>query len=328
SDNNGGNGNNNNNGNQDGNGQQQTEITPTIKKEVSLSGALSKIYDANKSTSDLIAEDIKANPTNYFDNGEALKDLIKDATVSVNGGFTESTFKGDTYETWSAKVGDKKGTYAQASKQLDIKSINDLETQLGDSNNIKIICDAIPTLKLTNGSDYKVEKNALKLDGDLLHVNISAKENGTTAVSMDLAIPVSDLNLKIDALKISVSGTGIKESTDLTTNYKFNVGIDNTVKPITNATGTVTAGDREKVMTVMKALGYTVSGQDDKLDNDKLSDALGLYNCNFEAVSSKPVSGQANKYTITLKATPNEGYVWEDGTNNPKTDITFEATLN
>lgn len=210
---------------------------------------------------------------------------------------------------------------------MDIKSINDLETQLGNSDNIKAVCEAIPTLKLTNGTDYKVEKNALKLDGDLLHVNISAKDNGTTAVSMDLAIPVSDLNLKIDGLKISVSGTGIKESTDLTTNYKFNVGIDNTVKELTGATGTLTGDDRKDAMKALKALGYTQTADDTKLDNDKLSDALGLYNCSFEAVSSEAVSGQNDQFTITLKATPNAGYVWEDGTNTPKEGITFVATL-
>ncbi|BAC44475.1 P35 lipoprotein homolog [Malacoplasma penetrans HF-2] len=322
-----------NNGNSDNNpggqgdgGQQQTEVTPTIKTEVSLSGALSKIYDGKKTTSDLIAEDIKANPTNYFDNGDALKELIKDATVSVNGGFTESTFKGETYDVWSKDA--KKGTYPQSAAQLNIKSINDLETQLGDSKAIQTLCESISSLKITNGSDYKVEKNALKLDGDLLHVNITAKEDGKTdRVKMDLAIPVSDLNLKIDDLKISVNGTGIKTSTDLTTKYTFNVGIDNTVKTITGAKGVLAENERKEFLKVMKALGYTDTAGTN-LDNDKLSDALGLYNCSFEVTGVDPVTGSTSgEYTIKLKATPNKDYVWEDGTNTPKTDVSFVATL-
>nr|P0DJ01.1 RecName: Full=Lipoprotein p35; Flags: Precursor [Malacoplasma penetrans]AAC16392.1 p35 lipoprotein [Malacoplasma penetrans]prf//2120285A lipoprotein [Malacoplasma penetrans] len=324
------NGNGNGNGGTDGN-TQQTEVTPAIKSEVSLTGALSKIYDTKtgtdrETTSQLIVKDIKANPENYFTNGEALKDVIASATVTVDGGFTESTFTGEAYSVWSAKADVKKGTYSQASKQLDIKSINDLQTVLGDSAAIKGICDLIPNLKLNNGTDYKVTNNGLSLSEDLLHINVTAKD-GQTDVSMDLAIPVSDLNLKIDGLKISVSGTGIKTS-ELTTNYKFNIGIDNTVKTLTPAAVTLAEADRTNAEKVLEKLGYaTVSGSTYTLDQDKLADALGLYNCKFEAVKSEKDSTNNNKYTVTLKATPNDGYFWEDGTNGAKEEISFVATF-
>ncbi|RXY96435.1 hypothetical protein D8X55_03810, partial [Malacoplasma penetrans] len=332
-DNNGGTGNNNNQGGGNGGNtdtQQQT-ITPKLKADVTTQGALSKIYDttAKEDTNTLIAKDIKANPETYFENGADLKS-IEGWTVTVDGNFdSAASWEGQTYDEWSKTANIKKGVYEQTSAQLNIASLKDLKSQLSTSEQIKKLCED-SNLTFSDATEYKVQNQLGFTDGDLLHVNVTAKQN-TTNLVMDVAIPVSDLNLKITGLKVSVSktenqtGNNVAEVKDLTTNFTYNIGINDTVKEITPTA--VLAQDKTDANKVLKALGYaTEAANVYTLDNDKLSDALGLYNCKFEAVSSK-ATNEANKYTVTLKATPNDGYVWENGTKDAK-EVSFVATLN
>nr|P0DI99.1 RecName: Full=Lipoprotein p33; Flags: Precursor [Malacoplasma penetrans] len=337
-DNNGGTGDNNTGGGGSGTDQQQgTTYTPAIKSDVTLSGALSKIYDttntgdSRKNTNTLIAEDIKANPENYFTNGEDLK-KVEGWSVTVDGSFdSNSVWTGDAYSKWSAVADTHKGVYKSTSKQLNINSLKDLKSQLDTSAKIKAICDESNLVFSTADADsYKIQNELGFTGGDLLHINVTATQAGKT-LNMDLGIPVSDLNLKITDLKVSVTasnnstGNNVAAVSDLTTNFTYNIGIKEEVTAPTEKPN-LAKTDKGEVMKVLKALGYTQTGDETKLDNDKVSNSLGLYNCEFTAVSATPVEGSEDKFTIKLKAKPLTDYVWEDGTNTEK-EISFEATF-
>ncbi|WP_324611515.1 P35 family lipoprotein [Malacoplasma penetrans] len=87
---------------------------------------------------------------------------------------------------------------------------------------------------------------------------------------------------------------------------------------------------------MLKKLGYT-TGSDDAIDNDKISAALGIYNCKFTAKTAKvndketpnaEVTGSNKVYTVTVTATPYDStYVWDDGAEGGK-DISFDVSLN
>ncbi|BAC44474.1 P35 lipoprotein homolog reported as IMP14 [Malacoplasma penetrans HF-2] len=336
---NNGNGNNNNDNNGGGSGtdqQQGTTYTPAIKTEVSLSGSLSKIYDtttgdSRKNTNEMIAQDILSNPEDYFTNGADLKN-VQGWSVTVDGNFdSQSTWTGEAYSAWSANA-TFSGVYAIASEQLNITSLNDLKTQLSDSTKLKAICDAIPGLRFSSAtaSSYQVQNQVGFTGDDLLHINVTAQDGNNTR-NMNLGIPVSDLNLKITGLKVSVNGTNnetgnnVESVENLTTDFTYNIGIKDTVdftQPTT--TPTTTEANKNNVNEALKALGYTKT--DGSLDNDKIAAAVGIYNCTFVASSIQEDSNTPNKFTITLKATPNENYVWEDGTREAK-DVSFDVTF-
>ncbi|WP_229503149.1 P35 family lipoprotein [Malacoplasma penetrans] len=245
SDNNGGS---NNNGN--GDNQQQTELTPALKSNVNLQGKLTGIYDTNttdrKNTSTLIVADMKANPDNYFTNGNEIKEGIQSSEITVDGGFsTTSSWDGDAYDTW--KTGATQVMYPTAAPQINIASLNDLkETTFKDETAInKFFTDASLSESVKDVTGLNVANKLHLENGDLLHVNVKGTKTDKSEVKIDLQIPVSNLNLKT-TLKVSIKGgTNIKEVTDLETSFSYNIGIDATLN-FTQTKGTapeVTSSD-------------------------------------------------------------------------------------
>ncbi|RXY96754.1 hypothetical protein D8X55_02505, partial [Malacoplasma penetrans] len=343
---------NNNQGGTGGNGQggdtqQQSTVKPEIKTDVKLSGKLSGIYDASetdrKDTNTLITNDVKTNPENYFTNGDQIKDAIKDATVTVDGGFKkESSWSGNPYSTWS--TGTTATLYPSAAPQINIASLNDLkDTKLKDSTAIEtFLKDA--NISFTGASGFSVQNQPGLTDGDLLHINIKAKQNSQD-LNLDLQIPVSNINLET-TLKISIdattntTGNKIEAVKDLGTKFSYNIGIDATLK-FEQQKGEAPAATTNEVSdaataakNILVKLGYVSSG--DTLSDDKISAALGIYNCKFtpksatENTNAKPnaeVTNSNKVYTVTVTATPyNETYVWDDGSTGPK-DISFDVSL-
>lgn len=328
----------------------ELETMDSINKE----GPWNIIYDNitgvnKKSFNDWIAEDIVKNPRSYFyydyKNYEDyenyysnLEVLLAGASVTVEGGFykTPSPFIGEDYEIWSKTPGIKTvvlpgiiNEYKEDFYHFGLNTLSGFKTTL--QKNIEEICNRIPDLNLINGTDYKITDKGLGLtEGNLLHVNVEAKENGKN-ISMDLGIPLSNISLISEHLMISVMGKGIQTANNLDIFFSYRFGISDKVKKITPS-ATLDISSRHYVIKVLKALGYIVEGYNgNTIDNYKLSRDLGIYNCKFTAKDVRSVDGQAGKYRVILDATPRRisnyfQYRWEDGSIDSK-EISFIVTL-
>ncbi|BAC44463.1 hypothetical protein D8X55_05040 [Malacoplasma penetrans] len=338
---------NNTGGDNNGGGTQTQTITPQIQSAVTLNGALSDIYDTANSSSEntnaKIAEEIKNNLETVFTNGAALSD-VSDLEITVSHNFPESTWIGTAYSGDSGWYSAQMDTvlYDYTLNPLTISSLSDLKTQLSDSK-IQEIFTAAGTTTTTNAT-YAVQnalgftnKNNGAENRDLLHVNVLETVPGQsggdpTTKNYDLQIPVSDLNLELKDLSVTVKGTNVAETT-LTTTLTYNIGINeaqNFTQPTTNPTvqgSDIQNDDANAANKALVALTYaTEADGQTTLDNEKISAELGIYNSVFTAVSIKPVDGGNNQYTITLSATPKDGYVWEDGSNTAK-QVSFNVTF-
>ncbi|RXY95950.1 hypothetical protein D8X55_05055, partial [Malacoplasma penetrans] len=337
---------NNGNNNNGGDTNQQTQsITPKIKTESKLSGALSNIYDTANTgkTNELIANEIKKNLSEVFENGEDLS-KVNDLQVSVTHTFPASTWTGLSFDAASGNwkhstdsnqdvtiTDANKLLYASKTQALDISSLSDLKTQLDDTKLKAILTDtgvtpaADTTYSVANALGFTNKKKDDTNNRDLLHVNVVGTKTGSNpgTTNYDLQIPVSDLNLKLTDLSVTVKGTNVAETTEKTT-LTYNIGINDVVEfvdPSAKPTVAASVKTNKETMNALKALGYTatVSGQD-QIDNDKVAAALGIYNCTFTLAAENPlvIDDATNKFTFNLVATPNSGYVWEDGTNTAK----------
>ncbi|WP_267872567.1 P35 family lipoprotein [Malacoplasma penetrans] len=350
----------NNGGNNQGGGSggttQTEKITPELNEKVSLGGSLKDIYDSTgtKKTNELIAEEIKANINSVFKNGEKLA-AESDLKITVNGNFPEtlSNWKDlpylDSSETadnatadksWSATASLNKVLYPTTSKQIDIKSLDDLYTKL-DEATIKAALKEGGVTTTETSKSFTIKNRPGLTNDDLIHVNVEETKSDDTKVQHDLQIPTSDINLVVSDLTVKVEGQNIEttENTKTTTEFDFNIGIDTTTHYNQGSeTSTAQTEDAVKVEQVLKDLKLaTADGNNTKLDNEALIKALGVYNVTFSLDDAKitkdSVQSRApvdTKYTVTLKATPNKDsnntYVWDDGTSDAK-DITFPVTI-
>ncbi|RXY96010.1 hypothetical protein D8X55_04960, partial [Malacoplasma penetrans] len=349
---------NNTGGNQDG--QQTQKVTPVLKDEVDLKGSLSKIFDttatdasSRKSTNTLISEDIKANPENYFTNGNEtnVKEAIEKATIDVEGNFSNASWTGNAYNTTSngwdgVTIEDaNKLIYTTSSAQLTFKDLDGLKTELekNETDNKTVLQNALEAAGATIEADTTLTiKNRVGFtSGDLIHINVEADKSGTQT-QYDLQIPTSNLNLSVTGLTIKVSGDNINTNEKTTTNFKYNIGIDSTLgfEQAKGAAPEETANNLSDAATAAKnilvKLGYVTTTGGSDLSNDKISAALGIYNCNFTPKSATEKQGatpdagvtDANKvYTVTVTATPfNDTYVWDDGSSGEK-DFSFDVSL-
>ncbi|BAC44498.1 hypothetical protein D8X55_04485 [Malacoplasma penetrans] len=307
-------------------------ITPDLNQTINLTGSVSKIFDTTttsgtrKDTNTVIAEDIKANPENYFSNGSDLK-TISDLAVTVNGNFPTSTWTGSPYETWKSTVTSTNvGIYSPSLPQLNISSLSDLKTKINQLG----IYNVLLTSGLTySGATFAFQNELGFTDDDLLHVCVRVTSTYGN-VNVDLGIPLSSINLTVSALAVSVNGTGVQTLTNGNTNYTYNIGIDDTVnftKPTT--VSPLTEENKTNVNEALVSLGFATKNTNSNpntytLDSTKISKALGVYNCTFEGIAIQEDS--ANNYTITLKATPNANYNWDSGTNESR-ELTFKVDL-
>ncbi|BAC44533.1 P35 lipoprotein homolog fragment [Malacoplasma penetrans HF-2] len=104
SENNGGSGNGGTGDNQGGGGSgggttDTQKVTPKLKSSINLVGALKDIYNpaSGKTTKDLLAQEIKNNPSLAFEDSEKLNG--KNFDVSVEATFSRSSWTDKTYDT-------------------------------------------------------------------------------------------------------------------------------------------------------------------------------------------------------------------------------------
>ncbi|RXY95920.1 hypothetical protein D8X55_05105, partial [Malacoplasma penetrans] len=327
-----------------GNTQNQT-ISTQLRSSVTLSGALSNIYNptSGSNTNTLLAAQIKSNLNSVFENGEALAN-VDDLEITVNGNFpTTSEWTGTTAfagnNGWNATQGLTDVLYDWNTAALNISSLNDLKTQLTSEKITSIITEASSApasgtvftvvensaLGLTNNAD-SIDANASR---DLLHIHVTGTE-GSNTTNYDLQIPVSDLNLVVSDLTVTVTGTNVEQTGSTTTNFTYNIGINETANfvqptqaPSINSADT--NGDGNKALV---ALGYANESDGNyTLNNEAISAGIGVYNSEFSNPTiAATQGGSSNQFTITLSATPKEGYVWEDGTRDAKS-ISFPVTF-
>ncbi|BAC44455.1 P35 lipoprotein homolog reported as putative lipoprotein IMP13 [Malacoplasma penetrans HF-2] len=352
SDNNNGNGNNNNGGGSDGNTQSE-KITPELNDKVSLAGSLKDIYDSTgtKKSNELIAEEIKNNIKDVFKNGEKLA-AETDLKITVDGGFpekltnwtdlpyvdnTDDASKKDPNKSWSAITDLNPVLYSTKSNQINIKSLDDLKTELQKTDVLKNALKDAGVSTAETSTAFEIKNQPALTNDDLVHVNVIETKSDKSTVQHDLQIPTSDINLVVSNLSVKVEGKNIEstDTTKTTTEFNFNIGIDSTQHYDQGSakSAATTEGDVD-VNKVLKDLNLAT---DDKgaLNNEALIKALGIYNVTFSSPSIKKATvtaraATATSYEITLKATPNkEGnntYVWDDGTTEAK-DITFPVTI-
>ncbi|BAC44531.1 hypothetical protein D8X55_04540 [Malacoplasma penetrans] len=317
---------NNNNNGQDNQGNtenpQNQKVTPKLKSSINFSGDLGKIYDSSsgtnrKTTDTLLEEEFTKNPDLIFTNAKELED--KDFKIEVDGGFdTNNAWTGTPYSGtggWKTSVL-RSVFYAESLSSIDITSLNDLKTKLDNATISKIITAA--SLQFSN-TTYTVQNQLSLENGDLLHVNVLGTiGNSSRSFTLDLQIPISDLNLVIPNLSISVSGTDVELIDKQEVNLDFNIGINENTNFNQGAT-TLTKDNVVDADKALVALGYaTTSNNVTTLNNTKISSAIGIYNCTFSASTVVLKSTDTNTYTINLVAKPNTEYVWEDGTNTSK----------
>ncbi|RXY96024.1 hypothetical protein D8X55_04910, partial [Malacoplasma penetrans] len=343
---------NNTGGNTGGDGTQNQTINPELRESVNLSGALSDIFDSTgaQNANQKIAADIQQNHLNdVFVNGQELSQ-VEDLTVSVTGNFSRSSWDGLTFNGESGNWGSvgedgnitdsvnieeaNKLIYTSESEQFDISSLDDFKTKLSTGDKLKTALEAAGAGTIDNTTTLAVANNIGFTDDDLLHINVTATPAGDspTVTNYDLQIPVSNLNIVVPNLTITVAGTNIGEANRTTTNFSFNIGIDDTVSE-SNESASLATANRNDAKQALVALGLASSSTEGgnttyTIDNDAVSAVVGVYNCRFDIDSATiaPVGESNDNFTITLQATPLEGYVWDDGSNGSK-PVTINATF-
>ncbi|BAC44497.1 signal-peptide-less P35 lipoprotein homolog [Malacoplasma penetrans HF-2] len=311
------------------------EISPALNTTLNLTGPLSKIYDvegtsgSRKSTNTLIAEDIKANLDTYFSNGNDLK-TVENLSVSASGSFpTTSSWTGTEYSTWSTSV-QYSAVYGQSLGQINISSLNDLKTKWNSQGIYNVLLGS--GLRFSD-STFTVQNLLGFTGGDLLHMNIFVNSGYTANFTVDLQIPASNINLTVPTLRVTANGSNVASLQVDTTNFTYNIGIKDTVdfvKPTTGVTALAPA-NKTNVNEALVSLGFATRNTSSNpytytLDSEKISAALGVFNCTFEGISITEDESNPNNYTIVLKASPNANYNWESGSSDPK-ELSFKVDL-
>ncbi|BAC44495.1 signal-peptide-less P35 lipoprotein homolog [Malacoplasma penetrans HF-2] len=306
-------------------------ITPAINKTINLTGSLTRIFDVNtpasyrKSTDIMIAQDIHANLEKYFSNGNDIK-TVNNLTIDASGSFPSvSSWTGLAYANWSSNV--KHSTvYASSLPQINITSLNDLKTKWDSQGLQNILLES--GLKFSN-STFTIQNLLGFTDGDLVHMNIFVESGYGEDFTVDLQIPVSDINLTIPGLRVTANGENVQYLLIDTTNFTYNIGIDDTVnfvKPKTGVTS-LSSANKNKVNEALVSLGFATRNSGSyTLNSNKISAALGVFNCTFEGVSITEDQSKPNNFTIVLRATPNVNYYWENGSRDYK-ELSFKVDL-
>ncbi|BAC44053.1 hypothetical protein D8X55_02925 [Malacoplasma penetrans] len=357
SDNNGGN---NNTGGGSGGGTTQTEkVTPKFKSSINLIGALTDIYNPSegKNTNTLLGEEIKNNLDSAFENSNELEN--KNFAVTVKGNFSNSSWGGEQYTNgnWNGVTitDDNKLYYDSESPQIDISSLNDLKNKLSDETTLKEALSKAGVAD-TEGSTYTIKNRLGLTDNNLIHVNVEGKSS-TATTQYDLQIPVSDINLDLSNVDISISGDDVNPVEE-SVNLNFNIGI-NSKTTYTAPTETQKLTKKATVDSVMEQLGFKATSttknvvrtsitltQDNGasttslvgLDTDKIAESLGIFNTEFKNITLTRVSEwnpydevQENQnyltYRIDITGSPKQGYYFDDGKTEDKT-FSFNVNIN
>ncbi|BAC44532.1 P35 lipoprotein homolog fragment [Malacoplasma penetrans HF-2] len=231
--------------------------------------------------------------------------------------------------------------YSYNSPQIDIKSLDDLKTQLSDQTKLK---DALKEAGATvdETATYTIKNQPGLTDDDLIHVNVESSKASATATNYDLQIPASDINLVISDLNVKVSGADVTE-----VNEKVNLNYNIAIKDETSYTGPADIKKMNATPTedsVMQELGFKATTRTKRstdatpaatvaLNSEKIGETLGVFNTEFsnpvlELDSTNNPSSTNNFFTykITVTGTPKEGYHFEGGETSKQFSFLVKIT--
>ncbi|WPL39436.1 P35 family lipoprotein [Malacoplasma iowae] len=322
--------------------QTVTKVTPKIKSDITIVGKFSDLVsvEADTTTDQLISQDLQKDLSKVVDNSEQLSG----AKVTFNSNLSEEDKKFNDgtkdYSEWKASTSSNVVYYSSTSPQLNVKSTKDLNTQI--TTNLDEIIKKTGFTDATN-KDFKLnDTNKIGIDNDKLHVSVTATDKGAGkagSTEIDLVIPTSDINFTPEKATVEISGTNVDTKNQEVT-FKYDVGIDSTVnysnknidlaegKNITNGTDVLDAlGWKQTSAAVKKQLsrnalistfaGGEKAGTDD-INSQKMGNDIGVFNSKFTNFQVTETVKDSGLYNLTVTATPNDGYQWDDGTNTAK----------
>ncbi|WPL39439.1 P35 family lipoprotein [Malacoplasma iowae] len=322
--------------------QTVTKVTPKIKSDIKIVGKFSDLVsaDVGTTTDQLISQDLQKDLSKVVDNS----DQLSGAKVTFNSNLTDNDKKFNdgtkNYNDWKLSASSNIVYYSSNSPQLNVKSTKDLNVQITSSLN-----EIMKNAGFTNAStkDFKLNgSNKIGIDNDKLHVSVTATDKGVGkagSTEIDLVIPTSDINFTPEKATVEISGTNVDTKSQEVI-FKYDVGIDSTVnysnknidlaegKNITNGTDVLDAlGWKQTSAAAKKQLSRNASistfaseqkaGTDD-INSQKMGNDIGVFNSKFTNFQVTETVKDSGLYNLTVTATPNDGYQWDDGTNTAK----------
>ncbi|WPL38517.1 P35 family lipoprotein [Malacoplasma iowae] len=321
--------------------QTVTKVTPKIKSDITIVGKFSDLVSTTDGTTtdQLISQDLQKDLSKVLENSNE----IKEAKVTFNSNLTDEDKKfndGKTeYSTWKTNASQNVVYYSSTSPQLTVKSTKDLNAHI--TTNLNEIMKKAGFASSEN-KDFKLnDVNKIGVDKDMLHVSVTATDKGgkkASSTDVDLVIPTSDINFAPDKATVEISGTNVNTKNQQVT-FKYDVGIDSTV----NYTKTNIDLDAGKNITngidVLEALGWKqaiVAGKQlsrnalmstfvekegtgtNEINSEKMGNDIGVFNSKFTNFKVTETQSGSGLYDLTVSASPNEGYQWDDGTKDQK----------
>ncbi|WPL41509.1 P35 family lipoprotein [Malacoplasma iowae] len=291
-------------------------------------------------TDQLISQDLQKDLSKVVDNSEQLSG----AKVTFNSNLTDEDKKfndGKTeYSTWKTNASQNVVYYSSTSPQLTVKSTKDLNTQLTPTALSVIMKKAGFTS--SENKDFKLNnENKIGVDKDMLHVSVTATDKGgkkASSTDVDLVIPTSDINFAPDKATVEISGANVNTKKQQVT-FKYDVGIDSTVnftkktidldagKNITNGTDVlealgwkqaIVAGKQLSRNALMSTFVEKEGTGTNEINSEKMGNDIGVFNSKFTNFKVTETQSGSGLYDLTVSASPNEGYQWDDGTKDQK----------
>ncbi|WPL38532.1 P35 family lipoprotein [Malacoplasma iowae] len=322
--------------------QTVTKVTPKIKSNITLVGKFSDLVssDTGTTTDQLISQDLQKDLSKVVDNSEQLKD----AKVTFNSNLSEEDKKFNdgtkNYDDWKSSASSNIVYYSSTSEQLTVKSTKDLNQQLTPTALSDIMKKA--GFNEATNKDFKLnDVNKICVDKDMLHVSVTATDKSglkTGDTEIDLVIPTSDINFAPEKATVEISGTNVDTKKQQVT-FKYDVGIDSSVNYTLNKLDLNEGKKIENNIDVLEALGWKQvqatgkqlsrnalvstfvekegTGTND-INSQKMGNDIGVFNSKFTNFQVTETEKGSGLYNLTVTATPNDGYQWDDGTKDQK----------
>ncbi|WPL38530.1 P35 family lipoprotein [Malacoplasma iowae] len=322
--------------------QTVTKVTPKIKSNITLVGKFSDLVsaDVGTTTDQLISQDLQKDLSKVVDNSEQLKD----AKVTFNSNLTDDDKKFNdgtkNYDDWKSSASSNIVYYSSTSEQLTVKSTKDLNQQLTPTTLSDIMKKA--GFNEAANKDFKLnDVNKIGVDKDMLHVSVTATDKSglkTGDTEIDLVIPTSDINFAPEKATVEISGTNVDTKKQQVT-FKYDVGIDSSVNYTLNKLDLNEGKKIENNIDVLEVLGWKQVQATDKqlsrhalvstfvekegtgtndINSQKMGNDIGVFNSKFTNFQVTETQSGSGLYNLTVTATPNDGYQWDDGTKDQK----------
>ena len=310
-----------------------TKVVPEVANNIETVGSVADLFDNQGqlvNVGELFNNKVNSSDelkkqliTNYDKFTQEQKDNteIKISTETPSGDLTwGGTTPVATWNTAQTEV----VYYDINSPEINVSSAKDLKTKL-DANKLKEIMSQANRADAENMTYSLVETSQIGLDANKDYVNINVNEAPAsgTAKSLNLKLPVSDLNLVVDSSKVSIVSKNpqIVESKEATITLDYNIGIDSKVVLPTTFNKAITLDSPditpENVVTklgfVETAVTTTSSTSAINLNSDFIGQTTQIFNTTF----ANPTLNE-NNTTLYFDATPTTGHYWIDGTNTTK----------